>query len=337
MPSAATAVKPLEAPFAGRRVLVTGGLGFIGSNLARRLASAGAEVAVVDALVPNHGGNRTNLAGLEDRIRIEIADLRDRDSVRRLVPGQDYVFNLSGQVSHLESMHDPVTDLTVNALAQPILLDACRDLAPEAVVAYASTRQIYGKPDYLPVDEDHLLRPVDVNGINKMAGEAYHTLYHQVYGLRTVSLRLTNTYGPRMRIKDARQTFLGIWLRRALEDGTIEVWGGQQRRDLVFVEDVVDAFLAAALTPDAWGHYYNVGGSEPVTLEALATLLVSVAGSGRIERREFPPERKRIDIGDYFADDRRFRMLTGWQPRIGLEDGLADALDYYRDRLEAYL
>jgi UDP-glucose 4-epimerase len=330
-------MKSAAESYAGRRVLVTGGLGFIGSNLALRLASLGAEVTVVDALLQDHGGNRENLAGAEERIRVVVADLRGRDSVRALLPGQDFVFNLSGQVSHLDSMRDPVTDLAVNALVQPILLDACRDLAPEAAVVYASTRQIYGRPDYLPVDEAHPLRPVDVNGINKMAGEAYHTLYHQVYGLATVSLRLTNTYGPRMRIKDARQTFLGVWLRHVLEDGCLEVWGGRQKRDLVYVDDVVDAFLAAGATAAARGGVFNVGGGPPVTLEALASLLVEIAGAGRFERREFPAERKRIDIGDYYADDRRFRAATGWQPKVALREGLERSLAYFREYLAHYV
>jgi UDP-glucose 4-epimerase len=333
----ATPVKSIAAAFAGKRALVTGGLGFIGSSLARRLVELGTQVLVVDALIPEHGGTRANLAGLEDRIEIRIADLRDPKVAAAAVPGTDFVFNLSGQVSHLDSMRDPVTDLTVNTLVQPILLDACRAHAPAAPIVFASTRQIYGRPDYLPVDEAHPLRPVDVNGINKMAGEAYHTLYHQVYGLKTVSLRLTNTYGPRLRIKDARQTFLGVWLRHVLTDSCFEVWGGTQRRDLVYVDDVVTAFLAAAATEAAWGGVYNIGGGPPVTLEALATLLVATAGSGRFERREFPAERKRIDIGDYFADDRRFREATGWTPEIDLADGLFRSLAYYRGNLAPYL
>jgi nucleoside-diphosphate-sugar epimerase len=336
MSAPAASPDPASA-YQGKRVLVTGGLGFIGSTVARRLADLGAEVRVVDALVPEHGGNWANLAAYEKRIEVRLADLRDPAVARAAVPGVDYVFNLAGQVSHLDSMRDPVTDLTVNALVQPILLDACRALAPEAPVVYASTRQIYGKPDYLPVDEAHPIRPVDVNGINKMAGEAYHTLYHQVYGQRCVSLRLTNTYGPCMRIKDARQTFLGVWLRHVVEDTCLEVWGGQQRRDLVYVDDVAEAFLLAAANPSAWGRVFNVGGGPPVTLEALATLLVETAGSGRFQKREFPPERKRIDIGDYFADDRPFRAVTGWRPTVGLGEGLARSLAYYRANLPAYL
>jgi len=234
-------------------------------------------------------------------------------------------------------MTDPITDLEANVRSQILLLEACRWHAPKVRIAFASTRQIYGRPRYLPVDEAHPLRPVDVNGINKMAAEAYHTLYQQVYGLWTVSLRLTNTYGPRLRIKDARQTFLGLWLRRVVEDDVFEVWGGEQKRDLSYVDDVVDAFLRAVATDDAQGKTFNVGGCPPITLSALADSLVAVAGSGRIEQREFPAERKRIDIGDYFADDRQFRDLTGWSPRVTLQDGLARSVDYYRRHLRSYI
>ena len=323
--------------FAGAKVMITGGLGFIGSNLAKRLVEQGAEVLIVDSLVPDYGGNRANIAGFADRLQVNIADLRDRHALRVLVPGQDLIFNLAGQIGHLDSMQDPFTDLDINVVAQLGLLEACRALNPSARVVYASTRQFYGKPDRLPVDEAHPLRPVDVNGINKMAGEAYHTLYHQVYGQPIVSLRLTNTYGPRMRIKDARQTFVGIWLRRALEGEAFEVWGGEQRRDLTYVDDVVDAFLAAAATPAAIGQVFNIGGPPSVSLAELADLVIEAAGGGRFEQKQFPPERKRIDIGDYWADDSRFRSVTGWAPRVDLREGLRRSLDYYRANLAAYI
>ena len=326
-----------SAYFSGLNVMVTGGLGFIGSNLARRLVELGARVRVVDALIPNLGGNPANLADVAGRLDVHVANLSDRAAIERLVGGCDVIFNLAGNVSHLDSMRDPVTDLQANVLAQIVLLEACRAYAPHARIVFASTRQIYGRPTYLPVDERHALQPVDVNGINKMAAEAYHTLYHQVYGQWTASLRLTNTFGPRMRIKDARQTFLGIWLRHVVEDGAFEVWGGEQRRDLTYVDDVVDAFLRTAAHTEAAGQIYNIGGCPPLTLARLASLLTRVAGSGRFELKEFPAERKRIDIGDYFADDRRFRNLTGWVPRVALEEGLARTVDYYRERLTDYV
>ena len=332
-----TADSNAHALYRGRKVMVTGGLGFIGSNLARRLVELDAKVTVVDAMIPNLGGNLTNLADLQGQLQIQFLNLSDATSLAVLVPDCKFIFNLAGNVSHLDSMHDPITDLESNVRAQIVLLEACRRHCPDARIAFASTRQIYGRPDYLPVDEAHPRRPVDVNGINKMAAEAYHTLYSQVYGLKTVSLRLTNTYGPRMRIKDARQTFLGIWLRRAVEDAEFEVWGGEQKRDLTYIDDVVEAFLLAAADARTDGAVYNIGGGPPVTLADLGNALLAAAGSGRCVIKDFPAERKRIDIGDYFADDRRFRTLTGWAPKVSLTEGLERAVAYYRDHLAAYV
>ena len=325
------------AYFSGLKVMVTGGLGFIGSNLARSLVELGAKVSVVDALIANLGGNLANLRDVSSELETHVVNLSDSTAIEQLVAGCDIIFNLAGNVSHIDSMRDPVTDLKANVLAQIVLLEACRFHAPKARIVFASTRQIYGKPSYLPVDERHPLQPVDVNGINKMAAEAYHTLYTQVYGLWTASLRLTNTYGPRMRIKDARQTFLGIWLRKVVEDDVFEVWGGEQRRDLTYVDDVVEAFLNTAAHDQAAGQIFNIGGCPPVTLSNLASSLTLVAGSGRFEQKEFPAERKRIDIGDYFADDRRFRDLTGWAPRVELSEGLSRTVAYYRASLADYV
>lgn len=316
--------------FAGKRVLVTGGLGFIGSNLVRRLVSLGARVSVVDSLMPEYGGNRRNLAGLSRRVKVHIADVRDWPKLPRLVAGQDYLFNLAGQTSHMDSMADPQTDLDINCRAQLAILEACRLHNPTLRIVFASTRQIYGRPDYLPVDEKHPLRPVDVNGINKLAGESFHLLYARVHGLRTTVLRLTNTIGPRMRIKDARQTFVGVWIRRLLEDEPLEVWGGEQLRDFTYVDDAVEAFLLAAAKPEAQGEVYNLGGPPPVTLEELAALMVQLNGGGAYVVRTFPGDRRKIDIGDYYADDRLIRRKLGWRPKTDLRTALARTLAFYR-------
>jgi UDP-glucose 4-epimerase len=317
--------------------MITGGAGLIGSALARRLVALGAEVLLLDSMVPEAGGNFANIADIKERVRVTIADIRDGTTLRRLLPSQDFLFNLAGQTSHLDSMNAPEHDLAVNCTAQLRLLELCRAVAPRVTIVHAGTRQIYGRPEYLPVDEAHPLRPADVNGVNKMAGEAYHLLYHDAYGIDTRSLRLTNVYGPGMRIKDARQNFLGIWLRRALEGAAFELWGGEQRRELLYVDDAVEAFLCAALCRDTRGLALNVGGGEPNTLLALAEALIRANGGGAFERRDFPTERKRIDIGDFVTDDRRFRALTGWAPKIALDDGLARSLDYYRHHLPSYV
>ena len=318
--------------YAGRRVLVTGGLGFIGSNLAHELVEAGARVVLVDSLVPEYGGNRANIAGIEDRVTVNVSDVRDPHSFRSLVEGQDFLFNLAGQTSHLDSMTDPATDLAINAAAQLSILEACRRHNPLAKIVFASTRQIYGRPQYLPVDERHPIAPTDVNGINKAAGEAYHMLYGQVHGLRVVALRLTNTYGPGMRVRDARQTFLGIWIRAVLTGEEFEIWGdGTQRRDLLFVDDAVRAFLLAGAREKAVGEVFNVGRPESVTLGELAETLVGLAGQGSFRIVPFPPERRAIDIGDFYADDGKIRAALGWSATVPLAEGLRRTLDYYRE------
>lgn len=326
-----------DGSFGSQKVLITGGLGFIGSNLARRLIDLGATVTLVDSLIPEYGGNRFNVADIEELLNVNISDVRDAHSMRQLVTGQDYLFNLAGQTSHMDSMENPFTDLDINCRAQLSILETCRSCNPGIRIVFASTRQIYGKPDYLPVDEKHLLRPTDVNGINKMAGEWYHILYNNVYGIRASALRLTNTYGPRMRVKDARQTFLGIWIKLLVEGKPIDVWGGEQLRDFTYVGDAVDALLLAATKDEAAGQVYNLGGSKPITLEDLARLIVKVNGSGEYRVREFPKDRKMIDIGDYYADDTRIRSELGWKPSVDLEEGLARSLEFYRANLASYL
>src|SRR5437763_3039676 len=325
------------AGFRDARVIVTGGLGLIGSALARRLVGLGAEVLLVDSMVPEAGGNLANIADIADRVGVNIADIRDAAAMRHLLAGRDFLFDLAAQTSHLDSMSAPEHDLAVNCTAQLRLLELCRAVAPAITIVHAGTRQMYGRPQYLPVDEAHPLRPPDVNGVNKMAGEAFHLMFHDVYGINTRSLRLTNVYGPGMRIKDARQNFLGIWLRRVLEGEAFELWGGEQRRELLYIDDAVEAFLISALKRDTAGLALNVGGGEPYTLLGLAEALIRANGGGHFERREFPEERKRIDIGDFVTDDGRFRELTGWVPRVDLDDGLARSLKYYRRHLTDYL
>ncbi|MCS6289242.1 MAG: GDP-mannose 4,6-dehydratase [Nitrospira sp.] len=323
--------------FSGSRALVTGGLGFIGSNLARELVGRGAQVTLVDSLVPEYGGNVFNIQDMDGNIRVNISDVRDEHSFRHLIQGQDFLFNLAGQTSHLDSMENPYTDLEINCRAQLSILEACRRYQPKIKIVFASTRQIYGKPDYLPVDEKHLLRPVDVNGINKMAGEWYHILYNNVYDIRSCALRLTNTYGPRMRIKDARQTFLGVWIRLLAEGKPFDVWEGHQLRDFSFVSDVVDAMLLAAVSEEANGQVFNLGGESAISLKDLAELLVKVAGTGRYVQRSFPGERKRIDIGDYYANFQNIRTTLGWEPKVSLEQGLHRTVEFYRLHLAHYL
>jgi len=323
--------------FRGRRVLITGGLGFIGSSLARRLVAAGSEVRIVDALIPECGGNRANLAGIEREVEVTKADLRDGARVRRLVGGCEFVFNLAGHTSHIDSMNAPQLDLELNCAAHLSLLDACRSVDARPTIVFAGTRQVYGRPRSIPVDEAHPLEPVDVNGIHKLACEQYHLLYGALYGLRVAVLRLTNTYGPGMRVRDARQTFLGVWVRDLVRGDEFEVWGdGSQVRDFTYVDDAVSALLLVALEGNAQGRPLNLGDDRTVSLLELADLAVAANGGGSFRVVRFPAERKAIDIGDYAGDFRLIRELVGWRPTVSLEDGLSRTLAYYREHGSRY-
>jgi len=318
-------------------VLITGGLGFIGSALARRLVGLGANVMLVDSLIPQYGGNLFNVADIADRVTVNVCDVRDPYAMAHLVRGKDYLFNLAGQTSHLDSMSDPQTDLDINASAQLSILESCRKSNPAIKLVFASTRQLYGKPDYLPVDERHPVRPVDVNGINKLAGEWYHLLYNNVYGIRACALRLTNTYGPGMRVCDARQTFLGIWVRLLIEGKPIKVFGdGLQLRDFNFVDDCVDALLLAGANDAANGKVFNLGSREVINLKDLAAMMTTLVDGSTFELVPFPADRKAIDIGDYYSDYTLIERELGWKPGVVLAEGLARTIAYYREHWPHY-
>jgi UDP-glucose 4-epimerase len=318
-----------------RRVLVTGGAGFLGANLCEALAHRGARVTALDGFLFGGGANPANLDGVD--VELVRADIREVD-LRPLCEGADVIFNLAAQTSHMGGQRDPLADIAVNAVAQVRLIQAAREAAPNAVVVHASTRQFYGRPLRLPVDEAHPVNPPDANGVSKFAGEQYWMIEHRTASRPVVSLRLTNCYGPRLRIRDARQTFLGIWIRCVLERRPFEVWGGAQLRDLTYVDDVTEAFLRAAITPECHGKVYNIGGAPPASLHEIAELLVRLCGGdASYATREFPADRALIDIGSYHADDTLFRSDTGWAPTVGLEEGIRRSLEWFRPRLAAYL
>jgi UDP-glucose 4-epimerase len=327
----------LKDVFAGKRVLITGGLGFIGSNLARRLVELGARVLIVDSLIPDYGGNLYNIHDIRDRVELNIADVRDIHSMRYLVQGQDYLFNMAGQVSHTDSMTDPFTDLEINARAQLAIVESCRHHNPTIRIVHVATRQQYGRPSYLPVDEEHLIRPIDVNGINKAAGEMYFMVYSQVYGMRATSLRLTNIYGPRQLLAHDRQGFIAWFIRKALLCEEIQLFGtGEQLRDMCYVDDAVEAFLLAAADDLAIGQIYNVGGPKPVSLKYIVETLLELAGGGSYRLVPFPPERKSIDIGDFYTDSGKIQDELGWVPQVDLPEGLVRTFDFYRTHHRYY-
>ena len=323
--------------FKNKAVLVTGGAGFVGSNLAIRLVEEGAKVSVVDSFLSQCGANLFNLEPIINQIQLHKLDLRDPSGLTQLIEGQDYIFSMAGQVSHEDSMSAPVEDLEINARSHLNILEACRRSNKNAVILYASTRQIYGAPQYLPVDEKHPIRPADINGINKYAAEQYFSIYARVFGLKTVSLRLTNSYGPRQLIKHARQGFIAWFMNRALTGQTIQLFGGgTQLRDFNHIDDVSEAFVRAALSPSCFGKVYNLSG-ERANLERIGNELVALTGKGRVERIEFPAERKKIDIGDYYGSSDLLTQDTGWVAKIGLSVGLKQTVEFYQRYGSHYL
>jgi UDP-glucose 4-epimerase len=323
--------------YKGRSALITGGLGFIGSNLARRLVEIGVKVSVLDALLPDQGGNPYNVRDILGQIEVHTADMRDQRVVNHLVGGVDYVFNLAGSVSHLDSMQQPLRDLELNCAAQLTLLEACRNFNPHAKVIFTSTRQVYGRPVYLPLDEQHRVAPLDVNGINKLTAEHYHLLYHRVYGTRTVCLRLTNTYGPRQLLHHNRQGFIAWFIRQAIDGGVIELFGeGRQRRDLNYVDDVVDALLLTGASEAAEGEVYNLGGEEPISLAEVAAELISITGRSSVRCVPFPQEQQLIDVGNTYSSFAKIESALGWRPRMPLREGLERAVEFYRQHRTHY-
>ncbi len=326
----------MQASFVDREVLILGGMGFIGSNLAIRLVSLGAKVKIVDSMLPQFGGNLANIEPIRDRCQINYSDIRDSYSLDYLIQGVDVIYSVAGQTSHIESMADPMTDLDINCRSQLSILESCRKHNPDVKILYASTRQIYGRPQYLPVDEKHPTVPVDVNGINKLASEQYYTLYSRVYGMKCVSFRLTNTYGPRQHVCGEKQGFVGIFIRRAIDQEPIRIFGdGKQLRDFNYVDDVVDLFLSATDNPDVYGNVYNLASNEHYSILDFVHILGKYC-EFKSEVVPFPPDQEAIDIGDYYGDFSLIHQDTGWEPKIGLEEGLKRTVEYFKPRKRLY-
>lgn len=312
-------------------------MGFIGSNVAIRLVDEGAHVTVVDAEHPRHGANPHNLDPRDDDVTVIRADVGAPEA-RAAAAEADIVFNLAGQVSHVDSMNDPVFDLDVNTRGHIALLETLRADNPGCVVVFTSTRQLFGKPRYLPVDEDHPVAPVDVNGITKHATELFHLLYSELYGVQSVVVRLTNVYGPRQRLRDDFQGFLPIFVRRALLGETLTVFGeGEQRRDCLYVDDVVDCLLRAGTTAEAHGELFNVGNDENLSVREIADAVVAAAGAGAVESVPWPADRDMIDIGSYFGDSSKAKRVLGWTPQTTFAEGISRTIEFYRHHRDWYL
>lgn len=318
-----------------RKVLITGGLGFIGSNLAIELVERGAKVTLLDSMIPAYGAMIENIEPIRNRVEVNFSDVRDLHSLPYVVRDQEVIFCLAGQVSHIESMQEPLVDLDINCRSQLSLLECCRRENPTVRLVFAGTRQIYGKPQTLPVTESHPLEPTDINGVNKLAAEMYYKLYANIYGMSTISLRLTNTYGPRMDLRNRKKGFVGVFLQQALQGERIRLFGdGQQRRDFNFVSDVTRALALSGTIARACGESFNIGHHEHHSLIEFLELLNRHCPV-EYQCVPFPPDLKAIDIGDYYADYTRFQELTGWRPQVGLDDGLQQTIQFYRSTQHA--
>jgi UDP-glucose 4-epimerase len=323
--------------YRGEKVLITGGLGFIGSNVAIRLVECGASVTLLDSLHPTCGANYFNIEPIKNDVEVIEGDSCNLELMRKLVRGKRFIFNLAGHVSHIESMQEPFEDLQMNAVAPLTVLEACRHENREASIVYSGTRQAYGRPEALPAVETQLLKPVDVNGVSKMAGEWFHMVYARAHGMHTVSLRLINTYGPRQLVKHARQGFVGWFIKQAIEGEEIQVFGdGQQLRSFNFIEDVVNALLIAGSNDQLNGDYFNLAGVRPVSLEEFVKILLKAAGVGSYRIVPFPPEKKAIDIGSVYSSAAKFNAASGWKARVSIEEGLPPTLEYYRKNRSKY-
>lgn len=322
--------------FKNKRILITGGLGFIGSNLAIALVIRGAHVTILDALMPNFGGNLFNISPIKKEVKVIIGDMRDEKTVKKAVRDCQIIFNLAGTLSHIDSMENPLLDLDINCRAQLCLLEACRKFNRDVKIIFAGTRNQYGRALYLPVDEKHICEPTDINGINSIAAEKYHLLYWRIYGIDTVSLRMTNTFGPRHQMKHPKQGVLNWFIRLLLDSRVVELFGdGSQIRDINYIDDVAEALLLVAATRKTNGQVYNLGGN-PMSLKEFVKIAIKVLGNGGFKLVPFPRDRKPIEIGNYVADIKKINDELSWYPRISTEDGIRQTIEYYQKYQKYY-
>lgn len=323
--------------YKGKKIMITGGLGFLGSSLARRLVNISSEIVLVDVMLSLYGGNLFNIEDIKNKVKTEIKDIRDKEAIERLIPGCHYIFNIAGQVSHVDSMTDPFLDLDINARGNLVLLEACKKLNRDVKIIYAGTRGQYGKLEYIPVDEKHKMEPTDIYGVNKMAAEHYHMIYSRVHNIWATSLRINNTYGPRHQMKHGKYGILNWFIRLAMDGEEIKVFGdGTQLRDYNYVEDVIDAMLMAGSDEKSNQEVYNLGSGQPLKFIDLVKKIIETAESGSYRQIPWPKERKDIEIGDYLADFSKIKNKLGWEPKIFINEGLKKTVDFYKNYKDRY-
>jgi UDP-glucose 4-epimerase len=320
-----------------KRILITGGLGFVGSNLAIKLVDAGARVTLLDSMLPLYGANLFNIDPIRDRVTVNFSDIRDRNSMHYLVREQDYLFHLAAQVSHVDSIIDPFTDVDINVGGTLSVLEACRKYNPGVRIIFAGTRGQYGASVKVPVDESAPTNPIGMYAITHLAAEKMALMYHQMHNIQGVSLRITNTYGPRHQMKHSRYGVANWFIRLALDDETIPVFGdGRILRDFLYIDDLTRALMMCGLTEAAYGSVFNVGSGAAISFIDLVKEIVQIAGSGRYEYAPFTAERKALEPGDYWTDITKIKSVVGWEPQVSLQEGLRRTIGYYRLHRDHY-
>lgn len=319
-----------------KKILITGGLGFIGSNLTIKLVELGAKVYIIDSLIKEYGGNLFNIDPVKDKVEVDYTDIREANRMEKVVQGKDIIFNLAGTLSHVDSMVNPLTDLEINCKAQLSLLESVRKHELETRIIFAGTRNQYGKAKYLPIDEVHPQEPTDINGINNIAAEKYHLMYTSVYGIKTVSLRMSNTFGPRHQMRHSRQGVLNWFIRQIIDGETVTLYGnGKQIRDVNFIDDVVTALILVGVSDKGWGEAYNLGGT-PISLIDFVKNTIKIAGRGKYKIKKFPSDRKKIEIGNYIASWDKIKKTYNWQPETDIDEGIKRTLEYYQRNKRHY-
>jgi UDP-glucose 4-epimerase len=323
--------------FKEKQVLVTGGLGFIGSNLSAQLIKLGAKVTIVDNMIPRLGGNLFNVREIADRIHINFSDVRDAHSMDYLVKGQEFIFHLAGQVNHVDSIRNPIQDLDINCRGTLVLLESCRKYNREAKVIFSGTRGEYGASVTLPVNEDHPTNPKGIYAVTNLTAEKMVLVYHDVHKIPGTCLRITNTFGPRHQMAHDEYGVLNWFIRKAIDDEVIPVFGdGRILRDFLYVDDLVDCFLQVAACDEAYGEVFNVGTGLAISFSDLAKKIVEVAGKGKVAFTEFTQERKEVEPGDYYTDISKIKRVVGWSPQTSLEEGLRRTVEFYRKNKKEY-
>lgn len=327
----------LEKTYKDKKILITGGMGFLGSSLAHSLVGYGGKVTVLDAMLPLYGGNRFNLHGIEDMVEVINGDVRDYNLIKTIVPGKDFIFNFAGQVSYIDSGDIPYEDLDINSRAHLMILEECRHNNPEAKILYASSRMALGKITQNPVTESHPANPLSLYGVHKLTGEKYSLAYHHHYGLRTVAMRITNPYGIRQQMKHNKYSLVGWFIRLAMENREIKIFGnGDQKRDYIYVDDLVESFLRAGATGETDGELFNLGLGRSTAFCEMVHTVVETVGQGKIDYVPWPDDYERIETGDFVVDVSKLNNLIKWKPNISLSKGILTTYDYYRKYAKHY-